>query len=184
MHRRDDTDNYREIFLKNLPLLDSRAPVEFQQGAFPAARNLPLLDDEERQQVGICYKQSGQQAAIELGRTLVSGQLKQQRLAGWSQFARQNPNGYLYCFRGGLRSRTVQQWLAESGTHYPLVRGGYKAMRRFLLEELPGSLAAARIVLIAGKTGTGKTRVIDALSWAVDLEGLARHRGSKGCNVP
>jgi tRNA 2-selenouridine synthase len=175
---RHDTEDYRSLLLSGAPLMDTRAPVEFSRGAFPGTINLPLMDDEERRQVGICYKESGQQAAIDLGNTLVSGPLKSQRLENWSQFVRDNPDGYLYCFRGGLRSQTVQIWLRELGLSYPLIRGGYKAMRRFLLEELPRSLEHLTLVLIAGKTGTGKTRVINALDAAVDLEGLAGHRGS------
>ena len=142
------------------------------------------MTDEERARVGICYKQRGQAAAIELGHQLVAGELKAERLAQWSDFARRNPEGYLYCFRGGLRSQTVQQWLREAGIDYPLVRGGYKAMRRFLLEELERSLAWADIVLISGKTGTGKTRAIQRLERSVDLEGLAHHRGSTFGQLP
>jgi tRNA 2-selenouridine synthase len=142
------------------------------------------MSDEERAQVGICYKRRGQEAAIELGYQLVSGDLKDQRLAQWADFVRQHPAGYLYCFRGGLRSQTVQRWLREEGIEYPLVIGGYKAMRRFLLEELERSVARASFVLISGKTGTGKTRVISRLSRAVDLEGLANHRGSSFGQMP
>ena len=117
-------------------MMDMRAPAEFDHGAFPSALSLPLMTDEERAQVGICYKQQGQQAAIELGHQLVAGQTREQRLAQWREFAQANPAGYLYCFRGGLRSQTVQQWLHEAGIDYPLVLGGYKAMRRFLIDEL------------------------------------------------
>ncbi len=165
-------------------MMDMRAPTEFMQGAFPCAQSLPLMSDDERAQVGICYKQRGQQAAIELGHQLVSGEAKQHRLAQWSEFARLHPQGYLYCFRGGLRSQTVQQWLRDAGIDYPLVTGGYKAMRRFLLEELERSVANAEFVLISGKTGTGKTRVINQLSRSVDLEGLANHRGSTFGQLP
>ncbi len=142
-------------------MMDMRAPLEFAKGAFPGAHSLPLMTDEERAAVGRCYKREGQQAAITLGHELVSGEVKARRLAAWVDFARRHPSGYLYCFRGGLRSQTVQQWLREAGIDYPLVLGGYKAMRRFLLEELERSVAAADIVLVAGKTGTGKTRVIN-----------------------
>jgi tRNA 2-selenouridine synthase len=142
------------------------------------------MTDEERAQVGIRYKQRGQEAAIELGRELVAGDLKAERLARWCEFARQYPQGYLYCFRGGLRSQTVRQWLREEGIHFPLVKGGYKAMRRFLLDELERSLAWADLVLISGKTGTGKTRVIARLERSVDLEGLANHRGSTFGQLP
>jgi len=159
-------------------MMDMRAPAEFYQGAFPSAHSLPLMSDEERAEVGICYKKHGQDAAIELGHSLVSGSLREQRMAQWSEFAQTHPQGYLYCFRGGLRSQTVQKWLREAGTDYPLIEGGYKAMRQFLLAELERSVEQADFVLIAGKTGTGKTKVIERLSRSVDLEGLAVHRGS------
>jgi tRNA 2-selenouridine synthase len=175
---RADTRNYRALFLNDVPMMDMRAPAEFVHGAFPCAHSLPLMTDEERAQLGIRYKQQGQDAAIELGHRLVSGELKAQRLARWYEFARSHPGGYLYCFRGGLRSQTVQQWLRDAGIDYPLVLGGYKAMRRFLLEELERSLAWADLVLVSGKTGVGKTRVINQLARGVDLEGLANHRGS------
>jgi tRNA 2-selenouridine synthase len=184
MSARPDTDDYRALFLSPTPMMDMRAPLEFARGAFPAALSLPLMSDDERAQVGICYKQRGQDAAIELGHQLVSGELKQQRLAQWASFARQHPQGYLYCFRGGLRSKTVQQWLRDAGLDYPLILGGYKAMRRFLLEELERSVNNASFVLVSGKTGTGKTRVITRLTRAVDLEGLANHRGSSFGQMP
>lgn len=184
MPSRPDTADYRELFLTDAPMMDMRAPAEFSHGAFPCAHSLPLMTDEERALVGICYKQQGQDAAIELGHQLVAGERKAERLARWCEFARRHPQGYLYCFRGGLRSQTVRQWLRDEGIDYPLVLGGYKAMRRFLLEELERSLGRADIILVSGKTGTGKTRVINALARSVDLEGLARHRGSTFGRLP
>ena len=175
---RPDTDDYRQLFLDDVPLMDTRAPTEFARGAFPAAHSLPLMTDDERARVGTCYKQKGQAAAIALGHFLVQGQVKARRLAAWTAFAEAHPGGYLYCFRGGLRSQIVQQWMAEAGVHYPRIRGGYKAMRQYLLAELEYCVAAARFVLVSGRTGSGKTRVIQALSRSVDLEGLANHRGS------
>lgn len=181
---RPDTDDYRALFLADVPMMDMRSPGEFSQGSFPAAHSLPLMSNEERAQVGTCYKRQGQDAAIALGHQLVSGDTRAQRLAQWQAFATQYPEGYLYCFRGGLRSSTVQQWLREAGIDYPLVRGGYKAMRRFLLDELERSVDSGEFILVAGKTGTGKTRVIEAIPRAVDLEGLACHRGSTFGQLP
>ena len=178
MSERPDTADYRALFLSPTPMMDMRAPAEFARGAFAAALSLPLMSDDERAQVGICYKQQGQDAAITLGHQLVSGAVKAQRLAQWAAFTQQHPQGYLYCFRGGLRSQTVQRWLRDEGIDYPLVTGGYKAMRQFLLEELQRAVASAAFVLISGRTGTGKTRVITRLARGVDLEGLANHRGS------
>ena len=176
---RDDTQDYRQLFLNDVPMMDARAPVEFAKGAFPGVINLPLMDDSERQRVGTCYKQRGQQAAIELGQQLVSGALKAERIEAWAAFARANPQGYLYCFRGGLRSQIVQQWLkSEAGIDYPRVIGGYKAMRTFLLETTQQATAQCDFILVGGMTGTGKTEVIAQLDNSLDLEGHANHRGS------
>ncbi|MNF23420.1 tRNA 2-selenouridine synthase [compost metagenome] len=176
---RDNTSDYRQLFLDDVPMMDARAPVEFAKGAFPGVINLPLMDDSERQRVGTCYKQHGQQAAIELGQQLVSGALKAERIEAWAAFARANPEGYLYCFRGGLRSQIVQQWLkSEAGIDYPRVIGGYKAMRSFLLETTQQATAQCDFILVGGMTGTGKTEVIAQLDNSLDLEGHANHRGS------
>ena len=103
MRERPDTADYRALFLADAPLADLRSPGEFAQGAFPGSLSLPLMTDGERAEVGTCYKRSGQQAAIELGHRLVCGQTRAERLARWADFARHHPDGYLYCFRGGLR---------------------------------------------------------------------------------
>ena len=176
--RRPDTSDYRQLFLSGVPLIDTRAPVEFLKGAFPTASNLPLMTNEEREQVGTCYKTSGQAAALTLGHELVSGQRKQDRVAAWLSFAEQHPQGYLYCFRGGLRSQICQQWLADAGLHYPRIEGGYKAMRRFLIETVEHCSEHQRFIILAGYTGSAKTRFINQFSYAIDLEGLAHHRGS------
>jgi tRNA 2-selenouridine synthase len=170
--------DYRALFLQATPMLDVRAPVEFSKGAFPTAVNIPLLDDHARHEVGIEYKLAGQQSAIELGAKLVDEPKRAALIAQWTQFAEQNPSGVLYCFRGGLRSRTVQQWLLDAGIDYPLVSGGYKAMRSFLADVLQEQCRANPLCLISGRTGIGKTRLLPSLPRVIDLEGLARHRGS------
>jgi len=176
---RGDTGNYRELFLGGAPLMDTRAPIEFRKGAFPGAVNLPLMSDAERQKVGTCYKQQGQEAAIALGHRLVSGAVKAERVAAWADFARAHPDGYLYCFRGGLRSQIAQAWLkAEAGIDYPRVAGGYKALRGFLLETLDRAVAECRYTVLGGMTGTGKTDVLRRLDHGLDMEHHAHHRGS------
>ncbi|VVO08245.1 tRNA 2-selenouridine synthase [Pseudomonas fluorescens] len=174
-----DYTDYRDIFLNDRPMMDARAPIEFSKGSFPGVVNLPLMNDHERQRIGTCYKQHGQQAAIELGHQLVSGDVKAERIQAWAEFARAHPDGLLYCFRGGLRSQIVQQWLKnEAGIDYPRVGGGYKAMRTFLLETVDQAVAQCDFVLLGGMTGTGKTEVLTQLSNGLDLEGYANHRGS------
>lgn len=172
-------DDLQALFLRDVPMLDVRAPVEFHEGAFPTALNLPLMDDKDREEIGKRYKQQGQGAAIELGLQRVSGEIKASRVAAWAEFIRQHPDGVLYCFRGGLRSRVSQQWLFEqTGIRYPRIKGGYKAMRRFLLEQLENLPADFQPVVLSGRTGSGKTRFLRTFQQQLDLEALANHRGS------
>ncbi len=179
MMTRPDTDQYRELFLNDIPMMDTRAPVEFKQGAFPCSENIPLLDDDQREAVGTCYKKQGQDAAIALGWQLATPSIRAQRISAWQTFIERHPEGYLYCFRGGLRSRLSQQLVGEAGFFYPLVKGGYKAMRRFLIDELDRHCAEAMpIILVGGRTGSGKTQVLKHLPHSIDLEGMANHRGS------
>ena len=174
----EQLSDYHRLFVDDVPLLDVRAPVEFSQGAFPSAINAPLMNDEERQRVGITYKQSGQDAAITLGHELVSGDIKAERVARWEAFVKAHPEGVLYCFRGGLRSQISQQWLAEAGLTLPRVAGGYKAMRQYLISAFEDNVAQTTFTVVGGLTGCGKTDVIRALNAKLDLEGVARHRGS------
>lgn len=171
------SDDYRYLLTNDIPLMDTRAPVEFAQGAFPQSVNLPLMTDEERAAVGTCYKRQGQDAAIQLGHKLVCGEVKAERVERWKAFCQANPDGFLYCFRGGMRSQITQQWLKEAGVDYPFVTGGYKAMRRYLLETID-QVAAMPMTIIGGNTGCGKTDLIKELGNGIDLEGAAHHRGS------
>lgn len=159
-------------------MLDVRAPIEFAQGSFPNTVNLPLMTDDERQAVGLAYKEQGQDAAIALGHSLVNGATKNTRVQQWLQFVTFNPTGVLYCFRGGLRSQISQQWLAEAGIHYPRILGGYKAMRHYLITAFEDNVAQTAFTVVGGLTGCGKTDVIRAIGGKLDLEGIARHRGS------
>lgn len=171
-------NDYRRLFLSATPFLDVRAPVEFQQGAFPNTTNLPLLMDSERHQVGLTYAQQGQDAAVALGNQLVSREVRSARIEQWLKWCREHPNGLIYCFRGGLRSQTVQSWLASEGCPYPRIEGGYKAMRRFLLETLDRASEQCQFIVVSGRTGCGKTRVLQQLPQSLDLEAHAHHRGS------
>ncbi|PCI62594.1 MAG: tRNA 2-selenouridine(34) synthase MnmH [Kordiimonadales bacterium] len=175
---RADTMAYRDLFLRDVPLMDVRAPVEFAKGSFPSAVNLPLMNDDERAEVGTTYKEEGQGAAITKGHALVGGAVKAGRVAKWRAFAAANPEGYLFCFRGGLRSQISQGWMEEAEAPYPRVTGGYKALRRFLIDETDRLVETRDFIVIAGRTGVGKTLLVQDMAKAVDLEGLANHRGS------
>jgi len=177
-------NNFNEIFLNDIPLIDTRAPVEFNRGSVPSATNLPLMIDRERSAVGTCYKEQGSDAAVALGHQLVSGAIKEERVNAWIDFVDRHQDGALFCFRGGMRSQISQSWLSDRGIEYPRIEGGYKAMRQWLIAQLDRICAQRSFIVISGKTGSAKTRLINEgndgrpLAGSVDLEDLANHRGS------
>ena len=175
---RPNTSDFLNIFTGDTPLLDVRAEVEFTKGAFPNSVNIPILDDEQRRLVGTCFKEQGPEAAFDMGHDLMTPEIQASRMHDWTKFAEANPNGYLYCFRGGQRSHIAQQELKKVGIDYPLVEGGYKAMRTFLIEDLETSIKELPLVMIGGRTGSGKTHLLKRLSRSVDLEALVNHKGS------
>lgn len=172
---------FDNLFLNQTPLIDVRAPVEFALGHLPGAVNLPLLNDEERAAVGTMYKNEGQAAAIQLGHKFVSGSVKDSRVNAWREHLEKNPGAVIYCFRGGLRSQISREWIFESGIERPLIRGGYKAARNFLIESMARLSVANKYIVITGPTGSGKTDLLTSVSGekpVLDLEALANHRGS------
>lgn len=171
--------DYRTIVLEQRPLVDLRAPIEFDKGSFPNAVNLPLMTDEERHRVGTCYKKSGQEAAIALGHQLVSGSTKETRVQSWVDFFKKNSQGYLFCFRGGMRSQIAQAWIEEaSGMMIPRLEGGYKSFRQYLIASMEPEHLHFQPLILTGSTGSGKTLLLNEISFSIDLEGLANHRGS------
>nr|BFD60132.1 tRNA 2-selenouridine(34) synthase MnmH [Bdellovibrio sp. CKG001] len=174
-------DQLKELFSRNIPLVDVRAPVEFQQGSLPGAVNLPIMNDEERASVGTTYKREGQDAAVRLGHALVSGAIKEERVKGWKDFFEKHPDAVLYCFRGGKRSQIARQWLQDAGVSVPLIAGGYKAARNFLIKQIDEFSVRHEMIALSGPTGSGKTHLLHRLRKrypVLDLEHLARHRGS------
>ena len=173
----NDGTDYRAILASDTPLIDVRAPIEFAQGAMPAALNLPLMNDDERAAVGTCYKRQGPDAALALGHSLVNGETREARINAWREASLAHPEGYLCCARGGQRSHISQAWLKEAGIDYPLIRGGYKALRQTAI-QVTIEQSQKPMVLIGGCTGNGKTLLVKQHAQGIDLEGLAHHRGS------
>lgn len=174
---RDETNDYQSLLRDETPILDVRAPAEFAQGAIASAVNIPILDDEERESVGLAYKHRGQNAAVARGHELVQGQVKSQRIEMWREFIAAHPNAVLCCWRGGMRSQLAQAWLAETGIQVRRISGGSKALRQHCMAVLEHA-QSHRFVVLAGRTGSGKTELLRSLHPSIDLEGLANHRGS------
>jgi tRNA 2-selenouridine synthase len=160
-----------------------RAQVEFAEGSIPNSVNLPIMNNEERHAVGICYKEQGQEAAIKLGHSLVSGDVKAERIRLWSEFIKANPAAEVFCFRGGLRSQISCQWIREAGFGKQPIKGGYKRLRNFFLSWI-NEAPLPPMIRLGGLTGSGKTTTLLKIKNHIDLEGLANHRasafGSKG----
>ena len=172
------SDDFKSIVLKNIPLIDVRAPVEFQKGAFKNAVNLPLMNNEERHLIGIKYKEKGNAEAVKLGHELVKEDVKNKRVKMWLDFKTQHPDALLYCFRGGQRSKISQEWMRESGKDIVRLKGGYKAFRSYLMQETEDSTKHFKPIILGGRTGSGKTILLKNIKNSIDLEALANHRGS------
>jgi tRNA 2-selenouridine synthase len=179
-----ELDDLESLLWGDTPLIDTRSPVEFAKGSLPNSVNLPLMTDDEREAVGTCYKEYGQDAALRLGHEVVSGDRKAERVEAWQSFASRHPSGALFCFRGGMRSEIAQRWLKDAGVDYPRVKGGYKAIRRWLSDSTDRLITQTPLLLLGGPTGAAKTRILnegnrgEPIPGSVDLEGLANHRGS------
>jgi len=170
---------FQDVILNEIPLIDLRAPLEYRSGSLPGAVNLPIMTDDERHQVGICYKHRGREEAIKLGSSLVAGENRAERIEKWLNQISAKPETKIYCSRGGLRSRIAREWIqAESSYQTPRLKGGYKAFRGYLLEHLNPDKLSSEPIVIGGRTGTGKTILINRLNNSIDLEALANHRGS------
>lgn len=167
-----------ELLSSNRCILDVRAESEFEQGSVPNSTNLPILNDQERKRVGTTYKQQGSEAAQRVGHRLISGEVRQARLDAWLDFCREHPDSMLTCWRGGLRSQIAQSWLAESGVQVERIPGGYKALRQACLDVFKDLTGTRDWLVLAGKTGTAKTILINETTHSIDLEGFANHRGS------
>ncbi len=160
--------------------LDVRAELEFAKGSIPGFVNRPILHDRERHEVGTCYKQKGQEAAIALGHALVDP-TRALRVEEWLDIGKSRPLSPLLvsCWRGGLRSQIASVWIKESegGRDVLRIEGGYKAMRAELLNAIAST---PELLVLTGMTGSGKTELLRSLKLesTIDIEDLAAHRGS------
>lgn len=159
------------------PILDVRSPGEYAQGHIPEALSFPLFTDDERAQVGTCYKQVGRDAAVELGFEIAGPKC--------ATFVRQAkalaPDRSLrvHCWRGGMRSGGVGWILETAGFQVYTLAGGYKAYRQWVRRVLA---TPKPMVILGGMTGTSKTLILRELARlgapVIDLEHLANNRGS------
>ncbi|HEV7332686.1 MAG TPA: tRNA 2-selenouridine(34) synthase MnmH [Flavisolibacter sp.] len=189
---------------RNALVIDVRSPSEYRHAHLPGAVNLPLFSDEERAVVGTRYKQVSREAAIKIGLDYFGPKMRLmveevERLVRSRQYAVSSPGAdtltadclmptansvFLYCWRGGMRSGAVAWLLNLYGFNVTALAGGYKAFRNWVLQT---NAYPYRLKLIGGYTGSGKTAILKTLEQKgeliVDLEALARHKGSAFGNI-
>jgi len=182
--KRKELEKFRSL---KGPLIDVRSPGEYYKGHLPNSINIPLFDNDERSIIGTIYKNEGRKKAVIEGLKFFERKMELllDNLFMSVESYKTNPNENneffirIYCSRGGMRSQSIA-WLLEKYKLIPItLKGGYKIYRRWVLDSFSKKL---KIVVIGGKTGTGKTRLLSLLEkynyQTIDLEGYACHRGS------
>ncbi len=162
-------------------IVDARSPSEFAEDRLPTAINAPVLDDAERALVGTVYRQQSAFLARRIGAALVSRNIA----AHLEQVFAGHPPEWrplVYCWRGGNRSDALATVLAAVGWRTSVLDGGYRAFRRHVIDEFERLPSRLRWHVVAGRTGSGKSlvlaRLVERGEQVLDLERLARHRGS------
>lgn len=165
--------------LEEYCLVDVRTPGEFQEGSIPGSINLPLFDENERKRIGLAYARN-QRAAKFLALDIAAPKMALfvRRLA---RFSGGKPL-LILCWRGGMRSQATVQFLTMAGLEGAQLRGGYHQYRRLVYRQLLDYELDCPVIVLKGMSGTGKTEILRRLAVkgypALDLEGLAGHRGS------
>ncbi|MGD9809065.1 MAG: tRNA 2-selenouridine(34) synthase MnmH [Deferribacterales bacterium] len=167
--------------LDSINLIDVRSPSEFAEDHIPTAVNIPLLDDEERKQVGICYKHEGPKDARMLGVELVSPKLPD-FIRQFLTIKQNNKMTVCYCWRGGLRSNSSAGLVRIAGMQIYVIKGGWKSYRIHVADFMDNFPPEYRFINLYGPTGCAKTEILRRLESeglnVLDLEKHAAHKGS------
>jgi tRNA 2-selenouridine synthase len=171
---------------KGALLVDARSPDEFAEATIPGAVNMPILDNDERAEVGTLYKQVGKRQARRRGVEIVAPKIPALVEQAASLQAGTTQPVVVFCWRGGMRSLALTQFFELAGVPARQLSGGHKGFRRMVLEFFEHG-QWGRLLVLRGLTGVGKTHYLHLLEAqgypVVDLEGLANHRGSAFGNL-
>ena len=162
-------------------IIDARSEGEYAEDHLPGALNWPSLDNDERIRVGTLYKQVSPFEAQKIGASLVAANISRHIQAHVLDKAK-NWQPLIYCWRGGKRSNSLALILGQIGFKVHLIEGGYKAFRKAVIEDTPRRVQPLQFRVLCGPTGSGKTRLLQALAaqgaQVLDLEAMASHRAS------
>ncbi|MBE0587008.1 MAG: tRNA 2-selenouridine(34) synthase MnmH, partial [Hydrogenophaga sp.] len=168
-------------------IIDARTEDEHALDHVPGALNWPTLNNAERITIGTMYKQVNAFEAKKRGAALSARNIA----AHIERDVLDKPRDWkpvVYCWRGGNRSGALATILGAIGFQVTLIEGGYKAWRAALVESLPGLATRLHYRVVCGPTGSGKTRLLQALAdqgaQVLDLEALANHRSSVLGHIP
>ncbi|MGK7377161.1 tRNA 2-selenouridine(34) synthase MnmH [Planococcus sp. 1R117A] len=163
---------------KKMALIDVRSPSEYKNFTIPGSINIPFFDDAERAEIGTLYKQVSVEAAKERGLEIISAKLPEFVRA----FKKVEGDKVVFCWRGGMRSRTTATLLSLMNVHVHRLDEGIRAYRKWVVAELEQKETPSKGFVLNGLTGAGKTRVLKALQEegypVIDFEGMANHKGS------
>ena len=184
---------------KKFPVLDVRSPGEYMHAHIPAAISFPLFSDDERKIVGTAYKQQSREQAIKIGLDFFGVKMRKmveeaekitdshQPIVETDDYSLSTTNSktiLVHCWRGGMRSAGVAWLLDLYGYKVYTLNGGYKAFRKWVLEQFEKQYP---FHVLGGYTGSGKTYVLEALlkkkECVINLEKLANHKGSAFGNI-
>ncbi len=159
-------------------IIDVRSPKEFKEATIPNSINIPVFNDEERAEVGTIYKQVGKEAAMDRGLAIFSKKLPE--FIG--EFKKIETPMTVFCWRGGMRSKTAATVLDLMGIRVNRLSGGIRSYRRWIVNYLETGKFSPKLLVLNGYTGTGKTYILQKLKEkgypVIDLEQMAGHRGS------
>ncbi|MCP8969103.1 tRNA 2-selenouridine(34) synthase MnmH [Ectobacillus ponti] len=177
------TIGIQEALAGDFVFVDVRTPAEYEEFRIPGSLNIPIFSNEERVEVGTTYKQVGQEEAKDIGIGILSAKLPEFYQRMKEIYGEQGKPMVVYCWRGGMRSRSIVVTMGTLGIPVVQLTGGIRSYRELVTEGLEEAAANPKPYLVLeGNTGTGKTEILQRLQQegypVMDLEGLASHRGS------